>query len=61
VVTSTTRNLPVGNLGLMSAEQPAGVTGMNSSSLLALMLGGLFAASATLFATARRFRPGRKH
>ncbi|TDD11660.1 chaplin family protein [Nonomuraea diastatica] len=61
VVTSATRNLPVGNLGLMSAEQPAGVTGMNSSSLLALMLGGLFAASATLFATARRFRPGRKH
>ncbi|MEO3806633.1 chaplin family protein [Nonomuraea sp. B1E8] len=61
VVTSATRSLPVGNLGLMSAEQPAGVTGMNSSSLLALMLGGLFAASATLFATARRFRPGRRH
>ncbi|WP_181957992.1 chaplin family protein [Nonomuraea mesophila] len=60
-VTSATRGLPVGKLGLMSAEQPAGVTGMNSSSLLALMLGGLFAASATLFATARRFRPSRKH
>ncbi|WP_165959523.1 chaplin family protein, partial [Nonomuraea longispora] len=60
-VTSATRSLPVGNLGLMSAEQPAGVTGMNSGSLLALMLGGLLAASATLFATARRFRPSRKH
>jgi hypothetical protein len=44
----------------MSAAQPAGVTGMNSNSLLALLLGSMFAASATLFATARRFRFGRK-
>ncbi|GGS81521.1 chaplin family protein [Nonomuraea spiralis] len=59
-VTSATSGLPVGNLGLMSAAQPAGLTGMNSSSLLALLVGSMFAASATLFATARRFRPGRK-
>ncbi|MFI7423482.1 chaplin family protein [Nonomuraea sp. NPDC049684] len=59
-VTSATGGLPVGNLGLMSAAQPAGLTGMNSSSLLALLLGSMFAASATLFATARRFRFGRK-
>ncbi|MGP4097956.1 chaplin family protein [Nonomuraea sp. KM90] len=60
VVTSATRSLPVGDLGLMSAEQPAGLTGMNSGSLLALVLGSLLAASATLFASARRFRIGRK-
>ncbi|MFI7702856.1 chaplin family protein [Nonomuraea sp. NPDC049480] len=59
-VTSVTRGLPVGGVGLMSAEQPAGVTGMNSSSLLALVLGAMFAASATLFASARRIRFGRK-
>ncbi|MEV1166976.1 chaplin family protein [Nonomuraea sp. NPDC049784] len=64
-VTSATRGLPVNSLpvsglGLMSAEQPAGLTGMNSSSLLALVLGSMFAASAALFATARRFRFGRK-
>ncbi|WP_188189177.1 chaplin family protein [Nonomuraea sp. SYSU D8015] len=59
-VTSVTHGLPVGDIGLMSAAQPAGVTGMNSSSLLALVLGAMFAASATLFASARRFRFGRK-
>ncbi|GAA1747167.1 chaplin family protein [Nonomuraea bangladeshensis] len=59
-VGSVTRGLPVGDIGLMSAAQPAGVTGMNSSSLLALALGAMFAASATMFATARRFRFGRK-
>ncbi|SDL82620.1 Small secreted domain [Nonomuraea maritima] len=60
VVTSTTRSLPVGDLGLMSAEQPAGVTGMNSGSLVALVFGAMLAASATLFASARRVRVGRK-
>ncbi|MFC4118550.1 chaplin family protein [Nonomuraea zeae] len=59
-VTSATHSLPVGNIGLMSAAQPAGVTGMNSGSVLALLLGSLLAASATLFGTARRFRFGRK-
>jgi hypothetical protein len=59
-VNSAARGLPVGAVGLMSAEQPDGVTGMNSSSLLALVLGGMFAASATLFASTRRFRLGRK-
>ncbi|MFI7633934.1 chaplin family protein [Nonomuraea sp. NPDC049400] len=59
-VTSAARGLPVSGLGLMSAEQPAGLTGMNSSSLLALVLGSMFAASAALFGTARRFRFGRK-
>ncbi|WP_237101254.1 chaplin family protein [Nonomuraea sp. MG754425] len=59
-VASTTRSLPVGDIGLMSAEQPAGVTGMNTGSVLALLLGSMLAASATLFATARRFRFGRK-
>ncbi|MEV0619520.1 chaplin family protein [Nonomuraea sp. NPDC050404] len=59
VVNSTTRTLPVGSVGLMSAEQPAGVTGMNANSVLALLLGSLLAASATLFAGARRFRFGR--
>ncbi|GIH27122.1 hypothetical protein Aph01nite_54320 [Acrocarpospora phusangensis] len=52
--------LPVGGLGLMSAEQPAGLTGMNGGSLVALLLGAMFAASATLFASTRRFRPGRR-
>ncbi|TMR99094.1 chaplin family protein [Nonomuraea basaltis] len=59
-VTSVTHGLPIGDVGLMSAEQPAGVTGMNPSSLLALVLGSMLAASATLFASARRFRFGRK-
>ncbi|NRQ30688.1 chaplin [Nonomuraea sp. NN258] len=59
-VTSAAGSLPVGGLGLMSAAQPAGVTGMNSSSLLALVVGGMLAASATLFASARRFRFGKK-
>ncbi|WP_084965963.1 chaplin [Thermoactinospora rubra] len=52
--------LPVGDVGLMSAATPGGVTGMNSSSLLALVLGAMFAASATLFATTRRLRFRRK-
>jgi hypothetical protein len=52
--------LPVGGFGLMSAEQPMGVTGMNAGSLVALVLGALCAASATLFATTRRFRLGRR-
>jgi hypothetical protein len=51
--------LPVGELGLMSAEEPTGVTGMNSASLLALVVGAMFAASATIFATTRRLRPRR--
>ncbi|KAB8196555.1 DUF320 domain-containing protein [Nonomuraea phyllanthi] len=59
-VTSAARGLPVGGLGLMSAEQPAGVTGLNSGSLLALALGAMFAASAALFGATRRFRFGRK-
>ena len=59
-VTSAAHSLPIGDIGLMSAAQPAGVTGMNSGSLLALLLGSMLAASATLFATARRFRLGRK-
>ncbi|GAA0917764.1 chaplin family protein [Nonomuraea longicatena] len=59
-LTSATEALPVGSLGLMSAETPAGVTGMNSTSLFALVLGGMFAASTTLFAATRRFRLGRK-
>ncbi|GAA0974007.1 hypothetical protein GCM10009555_029680 [Acrocarpospora macrocephala] len=52
--------LPVGGLGLMSAAQPVGVTGMNAGSLAALLLGAMFAASAALFASTRRFRPGRR-
>ncbi|MBF8186381.1 chaplin [Nonomuraea sp. K274] len=59
-ITSTAESLPLAGLGLMSAAQPAGVTGMNANSLLALVLGSMFAVSATLFATARRFRFGRK-
>ncbi|MGP3958394.1 chaplin family protein [Nonomuraea sp. 3N208] len=59
-VTSVTQGLPVGDIGLMSAEQPAGLTGMNASALLALALGAMFAASATLFASARRFRFARR-
>jgi hypothetical protein len=53
-------SLPVGDVGLMSAAQPAGVTGMTGSSLVALMLGAMFAASATLFGATRRFRLGRR-
>ncbi|WP_424528056.1 chaplin family protein [Sphaerisporangium viridialbum] len=56
---SATRDLPV-NTGLMSAEQPMGVTGMNTGSLAALLVGALFAASATLFAGTRRLRLRRK-
>ncbi|WP_433249034.1 chaplin family protein [Streptosporangium sp. CA-135522] len=52
--------LPVGDLGLMSAAQPAGVTGMNSGSLFALLFGAMAAASAALFATTRRIRFGKK-
>ncbi|MEV7008409.1 chaplin family protein [Streptosporangium sp. NPDC051022] len=50
-------SLPV---GLMSAAQPIGVTGMNSGSLFALLLGAMAAASATLFVTARRIRFAKK-
>ncbi len=46
-------------IGLMSAAQPAGVTGMTSGSLLALVVGAMAAASATLFATTRRVRFGK--
>ncbi|WP_084518137.1 chaplin family protein [Microtetraspora niveoalba] len=49
--------LPLGGLGLMSAEQPVGVTGMNPGSLIALALGAMFAASATMFGVVRRLRP----
>lgn len=59
-VTSAAGSLPVGGLGLMSAAQPSGVTGMNSTSLFALVLGAMFAASTTLFAATRRLRTGRK-
>ncbi|GAA4234370.1 hypothetical protein FHR32_002974 [Streptosporangium album] len=52
--------LPVSGLGLMSAAQPVGVTGMNSGSLAALLLGALAAASATLFVATRRLRFGKK-
>jgi len=60
---STDGLLPLGKLSglnLMSAEQPVGLTGMNPASLLALALGAMFAASASLFAVTRRFRFGRK-
>jgi hypothetical protein len=59
-VSSATGGLPTSGLGLMSAAQPMGVTGMNVGALFALVLGGMLAASATLFATTRRFRLGRK-
>ncbi|MCT9929811.1 chaplin family protein [Planotetraspora sp. A-T 1434] len=59
-VDQATDALPLKNLGLMSAEQPVGVTGMNPGSFAALVLGAMFAASATLFAATRRFRFGRK-
>ncbi|WP_372444487.1 chaplin family protein, partial [Sphaerisporangium melleum] len=51
----TVRDLPV-NPGLMSAEQPLGLTGMNTGSLVALLAGVLLTAGATLFAGARRLR-----
>ncbi|MFI0424209.1 chaplin family protein [Spongiactinospora sp. 9N601] len=57
------KGLPVKGLGangLMSAEQPLGVTGMNSGALAALMLGAMFALSATLLAGIRRLRFGRR-
>ncbi|WP_214411579.1 chaplin family protein [Sphaerisporangium fuscum] len=56
VVGSRTRDLPTGAVGLMSAEQPMGVTGMNGGSLAALLVGAVLAASAALFAGARRLR-----
>ncbi|MGW5688351.1 chaplin family protein [Nonomuraea sp. NPDC003754] len=59
-VGSAAKSLPVGDLGLMSAAQPAGVTGMTSNALLALVMGAMFAVSATLFATTRRIRFGKK-
>ncbi|MEU8108409.1 chaplin family protein [Nonomuraea muscovyensis] len=59
-VTSATRSLPVGDVGLMSAARPAGVTGMNTGALFALVLGAMCAGSAVLFAATRRFRLGRK-
>ncbi|NUW32627.1 DUF320 domain-containing protein [Nonomuraea sp. SMC257] len=58
--TSAARSLPVGDIGLMSAARPAGITGMSFGALVALLLGGMCAASATLFAATRRFRLGRK-
>ncbi|GHE40232.1 hypothetical protein GCM10017673_48270 [Streptosporangium violaceochromogenes] len=54
------RDLGLTGAGLMSAAQPIGVTGMNTGSLLALVLGGLAAASATLFAVTRRLRPAKR-
>jgi hypothetical protein len=48
------RSLPVGDLGLRSAEQPAGVVGINPGSLFALLLGGMLAVGAVLFAATRR-------
>ncbi|MBO4269560.1 chaplin family protein [Microbispora triticiradicis] len=56
----TTEVLPLGKLGLMSAEQPVGLTGMNAGSVAALVLGAMFAVSASLFAVTRRFRFGRR-
>ncbi|GAA3790282.1 hypothetical protein GCM10022226_06480 [Sphaerisporangium flaviroseum] len=55
-----TDSLPIGAVGLMSAEQPLGVTGMNAGALAALLVGALFTASATLFAGTRRLRLRRK-
>ncbi|MER7128381.1 chaplin family protein [Streptosporangium saharense] len=55
---SVIKELPV--VGLMSAAQPAGVTGMNSGSLLSLLFGAMAAASAALFVTARRIRFAKK-
>ncbi|WP_055482470.1 chaplin family protein [Sphaerimonospora mesophila] len=52
--------LPLGDLNLMSAEQPVGLTGMNPASFAALVLGAMFAASASLFALTRRVRLRRK-
>jgi hypothetical protein len=60
VNSQTAGDLPLGSTGLMSAEQPLGVTGMNSGSLATLLVGALFAASATLFAGTRRLRFRRK-
>ncbi|MFF4989688.1 chaplin family protein [Streptosporangium saharense] len=55
---AVTKGLPV--VGLMSAAQPVGVTGMNSGSLFSLLLGAMAAASAALFVTARRIRFAKK-
>ncbi|GIH81814.1 chaplin family protein [Planobispora rosea] len=52
--------LPLEGAGLMSAAQPVGVTGMNSGSLLALVLGGLATISAAMFSVTRRARLGKK-
>ncbi|WTL69588.1 chaplin family protein [Streptosporangium sp. NBC_01495] len=52
--------LPVGDLGLMSAAQPVGVTGMNIGSLVTLLIGAMAAAAATVFGTTRRIRFGKK-
>ncbi|MDH2426481.1 chaplin family protein [Sphaerisporangium sp. TRM90804] len=51
-----TGGLPVEAIGLMSAERPAGLTGMNSGSLATLIVGALFAALATVLAGTRRLR-----
>ncbi|WP_181871513.1 chaplin [Sphaerisporangium album] len=55
---SVTGTLPLAGdkIGLMSAERPLGVTGMNAGSLAALLVGALFAASATIVASTRRLR-----
>ncbi|HEY9523007.1 MAG TPA: hypothetical protein VIR33_07195, partial [Thermopolyspora sp.] len=56
-VTGVTDSLPTKGIGLMSAEEPLS-TGTNTA--LALILGAMAAASATIFATTRRLRPGRR-
>ncbi|MEO3809212.1 chaplin family protein [Sphaerisporangium sp. B11E5] len=53
-------DLPVGKAGLMSAEQPLGVVGMNAASLAALLGGAVFAAAAMVFAAGRRLRLRRR-
>ncbi|MEU8385298.1 hypothetical protein, partial [Streptosporangium sp. NPDC048865] len=53
-------SLPVGDLGLMSAAQPVGVTGMNVGSLVTLLIGAMAAVAATVFGTTRRIRFGKK-
>ncbi|WP_239137702.1 chaplin family protein [Sphaerisporangium rufum] len=55
------KSLPVGSMDLMSADRPIGLTGMNSGSVVALIVGGLFAAAAAAFsAGTRRLRPRRR-
>ncbi|GAA1514297.1 hypothetical protein GCM10009677_54360 [Sphaerisporangium rubeum] len=53
-------DLPLGKAGLMSAEQPLGVVGMNAASLVALLGGAVFAGAALLFAAGRRLRLRRR-